>query len=136
MKEKLPDGLSPQNYESLSGVIDYIAREHGSLSAYTCLGVTLTYSEVDDLSSRFAKYLQTETGLKAGDKIAIQLLNLLQFPVVLFGAIKAGLIVVTTNPLYTSKEMEHQFKDSGVKAVVILESFCDALNKSSAVPHK
>ena len=129
MKEKLPDGLSPQNYESLSGVIDYIAREHGSLSAYTCLGVTLTYSEVDDLSSRFAKYLQTETGLKAGDKIAIQLLNVLQFPVVLFGAIKAGLIVVTTNPLYTSKEMEHQFKDSGVKAVVILESFCDKLEQ-------
>ena len=129
MKEKLPDGLSPQNYESLSGVIDYIAREHGSLSAYTCLGVTLTYSEVDDLSNRFAKYLQTETGLKAGDKIAIQLLNLLQFPVVLFGAIKAGLIVVTTNPLYTSKEMEHQFKDSGVKAVVILESFCDKLEQ-------
>ena len=129
MKEKLPDGLSPQNYESLAGVIDYIAKEHGSLSAYTCLGVTLTYSEVDDLSSRFAKYLQTETELKAGDKIAIQLLNVLQFPVVLFGAIKAGLIVVTTNPLYTSKEMEHQFKDSGVKAVVILESFCDKLEQ-------
>jgi long-chain acyl-CoA synthetase len=129
MKEKLPAGLSPQNYESLSDVIDYIAREHGSLSAYTCLGVTLTYSEVDELSSRFAKYLQTETELKAGDKIAIQLLNLLQFPVVLFGAIKAGLIVVTTNPLYTSKEMEHQFKDSGVKAVVILESFCEKLEQ-------
>ncbi len=129
MKEKLPDDLSPQNYESLSGVIDYIAREHGSLSAYTCLGVTLTYSEVDDLSNRFAKYLQTETELKAGDKIAIQLLNLLQFPVVLFGAIKAGLIVVTTNPLYTSKEMKHQFKDSGVKAVVILESFCEKLEQ-------
>ena len=129
MKEKLSDDLSPQNYESLSGVIDYIAREHGSLSAYTCLGVTLTYSEVDDLSNRFAKYLQTETELKAGDKIAIQLLNLLQFPVVLFGAIKAGLIVVTTNPLYTSKEMKHQFKDSGVKAVVILESFCEKLEQ-------
>ena len=129
MKEKLPDDLSPQNYESLSGVIDYIAREHGTLSAYTCLGVTLTYSEVDDLSNRFAKYLQTETELKAGDKIAIQLLNLLQFPVVLFGAIKAGLIVVTTNPLYTSKEMKHQFKDSGVKAVVILESFCEKLEQ-------
>ena len=129
MKEKLSENLSPKNYESLSDVIDYIAKEHGSLNAYTCLGTTLTYSEVDDLSSRFAKYLQTETELKVGDKIAIQLLNLLQFPVVLFGAVKAGLIVVTTNPLYTPKEMEHQFKDSGVKAVVILESFCKKLEQ-------
>ncbi|MDG2141771.1 MAG: AMP-binding protein [Gammaproteobacteria bacterium] len=129
MKEKLSETLSPKNYESLCDVIDYIAKEHGSLNAYTCLGTTLTYSEVDDLSSRFAKYLQTETELKVGDKIAIQLLNLLQFPVVLFGAVKAGLIVVTTNPLYTPKEMEHQFKDSGVKAVVILESFCEKLEQ-------
>ena len=125
MIEKLPENLSPQKYESLSEVVNYITTSHGSLPAFTCFGATLTYAQLDDLSSRFASYLQKETNLKVGDRIAIQLLNLLQFPIVLYGAIKAGLVVVNTNPLYTSKEMAHQFVDSGVKAIVILESFCD-----------
>ena len=103
--------------------------EHASLPAFSCFGRTLTYGEVDELSSCFANYLQTETNLEAGDRIAIQLPNLLQFPVVFYGAIKAGLVAVNTNPLYTAKEMEYQFKDSGVKAIVILESFCDKLEQ-------
>jgi len=129
MIEKLPENLSPQKYQSLSEVVSYITTSHGSLPAFTCFGATLTYAQLDDLSSRFASYLQKETNLKVGDRIAIQLLNLLQFPIVLYGAIKAGLVVVNTNPLYTSKEMAHQFVDSGVKAIVILESFCDKLER-------
>ena len=127
MIEALPKNLRPEKYKSLSEVIRYISREHNSLPAFSCFGTTLSYAQVDDLSSRFANYLQKETELKVGDRIAIQLLNVLQFPIVLYGAIKAGLVVVNTNPLYTSKEMAHQFTDSGVKAIVILESFCDKL---------
>ena len=129
MIESLPDDLRPEKYQSLVGVIDYIANEHSALPAFSCLGRTLSYAEIDDLSSRFASFLQSETELKIGDRIAIQLPNLLQFPIAFYGAVKAGLVVVNTNPLYTATEMAHQFKDSGVKAIVILEAFCDKLEK-------
>lgn len=129
MIEKLTDDLRPEKYSSLTQVIDYFCKEHADLPAFTCFGETLSYAEVDDLSNRFAHYLITGTALKPGDKIAIQLPNLLQFPVVFYGAIRAGLVVVNTNPLYTAQEMAHQFKDSGVKAIVILSAFCDKLQK-------
>lgn len=127
--EKLHKDLDPQQFQSLPQVIDYIVKEHGGLPAFSCFGKTLSYSEVDVLSSRFANYLQNETKLNAGDRIAIQLPNILQFPIVLYGALKAGIVVVNTNPLYTANEMLHQFKDSRVKAVVILANFCDKLEK-------
>ena len=127
--EKLHKDLDPQQFQSLPQVIDYIVKEHGELPAFSCFGKTLSYSEVDVLSSRFANYLQNETKLIAGDRIAIQLPNVLQFPIVLYGALKAGIVVVNTNPLYTANEMLHQFKDSSVKAVVILSNFCDKLEK-------
>ena len=127
MIESLADDLRPENYQSLADVIHYIANEHSALPAFSCLGRTLSYAEIDDLSSRFAFFLQSETELEAGDRIAIQLPNLLQFPIAFYGAAKAGLVVVNTNPLYTATEMAHQFKDSGVKAIVILEAFCDKL---------
>lgn len=127
MTEKLPDDLQPNDFLSLREVIAYVARQHSDLPAYSCLGSTLTYSELDRLSDQFASYLQSKTRLVAGDRIAIQLPNLLQFPVALYGAIKAGLVVVTTNPLYTTKEMLHQYRDSEVRAIVILENFCSKL---------
>jgi long-chain acyl-CoA synthetase len=129
MIETLAEDLRPEKYNSLNEVIEHMLDEHASLPAFTCFGRTLTYREVDELSSCFANYLQAETNLEVGDRIAIQLPNLLQFPVVFYGAIKAGLVAVNTNPLYTAKEMEYQFKDSGVKAIVILESFCDKLEQ-------
>ncbi|MCH2324784.1 MAG: AMP-binding protein [Pseudomonadales bacterium] len=129
MIETLAEDLRPEKYNSLNEVIEHMLDEHASLPAFTCFGRTLTYGEVDELSSCFANYLQAETNLEVGDRIAIQLPNLLQFPVVFYGAIKAGLVAVNTNPLYTAKEMEYQFKDSGVKAIVILESFCDKLEQ-------
>jgi long-chain acyl-CoA synthetase len=127
--EKLHKDLDPKQFESLPQVINYIVKEHAELPAFSCFGKTLSYSEVDVLSSRFASYLQNETKLRVGDRIAIQLPNILQFPVVLYGALKAGIVVVNTNPLYTSNEMLHQFKDSNVKAIVILANFCDKLEK-------
>ena len=129
MIETLAEDLRPEKYNSLNEVIEHMLDEHASLPAFSCFGRTLTYGEVDELSSCFANYLQAETNLEVGDRIAIQLPNLLQFPVVFYGAIKAGLVAVNTNPLYTAKEMEYQFKDSGVKAIVILESFCDKLEQ-------
>lgn len=127
--ERLSEDLRPEKFSTLTEVVDYFCTEHAQLPAYTCLGRTLTYGEVDELSDRFAHYIMTQTNLKPGDRIAIQLPNLLQFPIAFFGATRASLVVVNTNPLYTVQEMAHQFKDSGVKGIVILSSFCDKLEK-------
>lgn len=127
MIESLPADLRPEQFSSLNDVIDHIARAHADFPAYTCLGRTLTYAEVNDLAERFAAWLRQQPNLQPGDRIAIQLPNLLQFPVALYGAIKAGLVVVNTNPLYTPPEMHHQFVDSQVKAIVILDSMCSKL---------
>jgi long-chain acyl-CoA synthetase len=129
MIEALPQEMNPEKYSSLTDILDYIKAAHGSLPAFSCFGKTLSYGEVDELSSRFAYLLQSTTALKPGDRVALQLPNILQFPIALYGTLKAGLIVVNTNPLYTAKEMAHQFNDSGVKAVVILENFCDKLEE-------
>ncbi|WP_101759233.1 AMP-binding protein [Oceanicoccus sp. KOV_DT_Chl] len=93
--------------------------------AFTCLGHTLNYSEINQLSRHFSAYLQHCTGLQPGDRIAVQLPNLLQYPVVIFGALRAGLIVVNTNPLYTAREMLHQFTDSGAKALITLQTMSE-----------
>jgi long-chain acyl-CoA synthetase len=129
MIEKLADDLRPEKYTSLVQVFEFIVNEHSELPAFSCYSRTLSYAEVDDLSNRFAHYLQNHTALNPGDRIAIQLPNVLQFPVAFYGAEKAGLIVVNTNPLYTPTEMCHQFRDSGVKAIVILASFCAKLEE-------
>lgn len=129
MIEKLSDDLRPEKFSKLSQVVDYFCDEHAALPAFTCFGRTLNYLEVDELSDRFAYYLITQTNLKPGDRIAIQLPNILQFPIAFYGATRAGLVVVNTNPLYTVQEMAHQFKDSGVKGIVILSNFCEKLEK-------
>ena len=97
--------------------------------AFENMGKQITYGELDRLSSQFAAFLQNNAELEKGDRIAIQMPNLLQYVVVMFGALKAGLIVVNTNPLYTSREMKHQFKDSGASAIVILANFAHNLEK-------
>jgi long-chain acyl-CoA synthetase len=94
--------------------------------AFTCLGHTLTFREVEHLSGRFAAFLQQKTNLKPGDRIAVQLPNVLQYPVVVFGALRAGMIVVNTNPLYTSSELKHQLTDSGARALVVLANVASA----------
>jgi long-chain acyl-CoA synthetase len=129
MIEKLSDDLRPEKFSKLSQVVKHFCTEHAELPAFTCFGRTLSYAEVDELSDRFAHYLISETNLKPGDRIAIQLPNILQFPIAFYGATRAGLIVVNTNPLYTVQEMAHQFKDSGVTAIVILSNFCEKLEK-------
>ncbi|MBA4502318.1 AMP-binding protein [Marinobacterium marinum] len=120
--QRIPTALNPDSYRTIPDFLIDVCRRYTDRPAFTSFGRSLSYTELDRLSAAFAVYLQQETGLQPGDRIAIQLPNLIQYPVVLFGALRAGLVVVNTNPLYTSAEMEHQFRDSGAKALVIHKS--------------
>jgi long-chain acyl-CoA synthetase len=126
--EGIPAEINLYDYNSVVELFETSCKKYGNKVAFENMGVTMTFAEVDKLSNDFAAYLQT-IGLKKGDRIAIQMPNLLQFPVAFFGALRAGLIVVNTNPLYTPREMEHQFKDSGAKAIVIVANFAVNLEK-------
>lgn len=125
----VPHHININEYNNILEVADEAFSKFRNKVAFTNFGIDLTYHELDILSGQFASYLQNTLGLKKGDRIAIQLPNILQFPVVLFGAFRAGLIVVNTNPLYTASEMQHQFNDSGAKAIVILAQFAHLLEK-------
>ena len=98
--------------------------------AFYNLGATLTYAQIDQYSRDFAAYLQQELKLKKGDRIAIMLPNILQYPVAMFGALRAGLIVVNVNPLYTADELAHQINDSGAETIVAFGKFCPYSRKS------
>jgi long-chain acyl-CoA synthetase len=119
----VPHTIDLHKYPSLVHVFDNAVAKFGNLVAFQNMDVTMTYNQLKERVDAFTWYLQNKTTLKPGDRIAIQMPNLLQFPVAMFGALKAGLVVVNTNPLYTSQEMLHQYKDSGAKAIVILENF-------------
>ncbi len=125
----VPAEIEMDVYPSVVHMLENSFAEHRDKPAFENMGKGITYGELDDLSKSFAAYLQIDLGLKKGDRIAIQMPNLLQYPVVLVGAMRAGLIVVNTNPLYTAREMEHQFNDAEVKAVVILANFASNLEK-------
>lgn len=125
--------IDPEQYSSLMAMFDESVEKFGDRPAVTNLGVTLTYRELDQKARDFASYLQNELGLQKGDKLALMMPNLLQYPVCLFGAFRAGLAVVNVNPLYTPRELEHQLNDSEANAIVILANFGDTLEK---VAHK
>jgi long-chain acyl-CoA synthetase len=125
----IPAELNPQGYNTILDVVTSVCRRYAERPAFTSFGRTLTYAEMDTLADAFAVYLQEETDLKPGDRLAIQLPNLIQYPIVLFGALRAGLVVVNTNPLYTPRELEHQFNDSGAKALVIHASMAHNAEK-------
>lgn len=116
-------------YRSVLDVFEESVGRFPTKPAFTCMGKTLTFSELNRKAESFAAFLQGELKMKKGDRIAIQMPNVLQYPVALFGAIKAGLVIVNTNPLYTEREMKHQFNDSGATAVVILANFAHNLQK-------
>ncbi|MBO3276413.1 long-chain-fatty-acid--CoA ligase FadD1 [Pseudomonas schmalbachii] len=123
-KDKYPAGIAAEinadQYPNILAVLKESCQRFANKPAFSNLGKTLTYGDIYRLSGDFAAYLQQNTDLQPGDRIAVQLPNVLQYPVVVFGAMRAGLIVVNTNPLYTAREMEHQFNDSGAKALVCL----------------
>jgi len=126
--EAVPHEINLNEYSSIIDIFEKSCHKFRDRASFTCMGSELTFEDLNFLSADFAAFLQHK-GLKKGDRIAIQLANVLQYPVVLFGAIRAGLIVVNTNPLYTAREMKHQFIDSGCKAIVILENSCAHLQE-------
>jgi long-chain acyl-CoA synthetase len=131
-QKKYPTGvendIDPSKYDSVVELLVQSVKKFSDNPAYVNFGRTLSFNDIDRYSRDFAAYLQN-SGLKPGDRIALQMPNLLQYPIALFGSLRAGLIVVNTNPLYTPREMEHQFKDAGVKAIVILANFASNLEK-------
>lgn len=127
--KSVPQEVDVDSFKNLVELFENSFNLYKDRPAFTCMGKTMTYGELDRLSLAFAAYLQKSLGLRKGDRIAIQLPNVLQYPIALYGALRVGLIVVNTNPLYTPREMKHQFTDAGVKAVVILANFAHNLEK-------
>ncbi|WP_291787110.1 AMP-binding protein [Cecembia sp.] len=116
-------------YSSVVNLFEESVKNFGDAIAYECMGKTITFNEVDQLSMKFASYLQNDLNMKKGDRVAIQMPNCLQYPIALFGTLRAGMVVVNTNPLYTPREMKHQFDDAGVDAIVIVANFASNLEK-------
>jgi long-chain acyl-CoA synthetase len=125
----IPAEAEYRAYRSLKEILAAACTRFADRPAYGNLGVTITYRELDQLSRDFGAYLQKVAGLKKGERLAIMLPNLLQYPIALFGAQRAGVVVVNTNPLYTPRELEHQLKDSGASAIVVLENFAHTLEE-------
>ena len=126
----VPAEINPDTYQSIADMFEQTCAQFKKSPAFTCMGVTLTFNEIDQLSLAIAAYFQQELKLKKGDRIAIMLPNVLQYPVVLFGALRAGLTVVNVNPLYTPPELVHQLKDSGAETIVVLANFVGTVEKA------
>ena len=136
-QDKYPEGtllsVDLAKYASLVDVFNQSVTKYADRPAVSAVGVTLSYKDLDTQSRHFAAWLQNKTDLKPGDRIAVQMPNVCQYLVVTFGALRAGLTVVNTNPLYTPREMEHQFNDSGAKALVVLANM--AANAEKVLPN-
>jgi long-chain acyl-CoA synthetase len=125
----VPADIGALPFASLGNLLESAFQRYGQLPAFSNFGHTMTFDAMNRATAAFASFLRNELGLVPGDRIAIQLPNLLQTPVAIFGALRAGLVVVNTNPLYTPREMEYQFRDSGAKAIVILANFAANLQQ-------
>ena len=124
----VPAEIDPSQLRSLKELIEKTCAEHADRVAFIQMGAQLTYRELDELSRAFAAWLQRE-GFRKGDRIAIMLPNTLQYPIAMFGALRAGLTVVNTNPLYTAPELEYQLSDSGATVILVLENFAHIVQK-------
>lgn len=116
-------------FQSVIEVFDRSVKKFGDRPAMACMDKVLSYAELDALCGRFASFLQHKLGLKKGDRVAIMMPNLLQYPISVFGTLRAGGVVVNVNPLYTPRELEHQLKDAGAETIVILENFAGVLEQ-------
>ncbi|WP_213767340.1 long-chain fatty acid--CoA ligase [Caballeronia sp. dw_19] len=133
----VPEEIDATQYNSLSDLLEESFREHRSKHAFVCMGKAITYGELDTLSSRLAAWFQSR-GLKTGARVAIMMPNVLQYPVAIAAILRAGYVVVNVNPLYTPRELEHQLRDSGAEAIVVLENFAhtvQAVVKNTAIKH-
>ena len=127
--EGAPHDVDPDAYPSLAALVDEAIARFGDRPAFESMGARITFAELDRLAKDFAGYLTATAGLAAGDRIALMMPNVLQYPVALVGALRAGLVVVNTNPLYTARELRHQLADSGARAIVVLENFGHVLEE-------
>ena len=130
--------LNTSEYDSILDMFDKAVREHPDRAAYINMGKVLTFRKLEERSRAFAAYLQNELKLERGERVALMMPNLLQYPIALFGILRAGLVVVNVNPLYTPRELEHQLQDSGAKAIVVVSNFASTLEKvvfNTAVKH-
>jgi long-chain acyl-CoA synthetase len=126
----VPADVDVYAYASLNELLQRASERFGAQMAFLCLGGTLSYAEVDTLSRQFAVSLQRHLSLARGERIAIMLPNLLQYPGALFGALRAGLVVVNVNPLYTADELAYQIADSGATTIVVLENFAHIVQQA------
>jgi len=134
----IPAEIDADQFDSIPALLDRIFGKFANRPAYHNLGRTISYAELDQLSRDFAAFLQSLPGMGRGERVAIMAPNLLQYPVVLFGILRAGMTVVNVNPLYTPRELEHQLRDSGARAIVIVENFAHGLQQvlgDTAVKH-
>jgi long-chain acyl-CoA synthetase len=125
----VPATIGPDEYRSLKHLLEHSMAKHAARPAYTSMGRTLRYADIERMSGDLAAWLQQAAGLSRGDRLAIMLPNILQYPVSLVAAFRAGLTVVNTNPLYTPRELKAQLADSGARAIVILENFAHVLEE-------
>jgi long-chain acyl-CoA synthetase len=125
----VPAEIDPDRYASLKRVFEEGFAKYRDQPAYTNMDVTLTYADIEAKSRYFGAWLQHVAGLAKGDRVAIMMPNVLQYPIAIAGVLRAGMTVVNTNPLYTTRELEHQLKDSGAKAILILENFAHVLQE-------
>ncbi|GLS38987.1 long-chain-fatty-acid--CoA ligase [Mesorhizobium tianshanense] len=133
----VPAEIGAPRFGSIGDLLTDVCKQYASRPAFTCMGKTITYAEVERLSAAFGAYLQSK-GLQKGARVALMMPNVLQYPVAMMAVLRAGYIVVNVNPLYTPRELEHQLKDSGAQAIVILENFASTLQAviaSTAVKH-
>ena len=133
----VPADINPAQYSSLVGLMEESFQKYARRVAYSFMGKDLTYAQTDSLSQAFAAYLQG-LGLAKGDRVAVMMPNIPQYPVAVVAILRAGYVLVNVNPLYTPRELEHQLKDSGAKAIIIIENFAITLEhciKNTAVQH-
>jgi len=129
----VPAEIDADKYPSLAALLESAFERYGDRPAFTNRGTTLTFADVERLSRAFAAYLQAVPGLKRGDRVAVMMPNLLQTAITVFGVLRAGMVVVNVNPLYTVRELEHQLADSGARVIVVLENYAHTVMK--ALPH-
>ena len=131
----VPAEIDADCYSSIKDIFSQACDKYRELAAFSCMGKTLSYGDLDDMTHAFAAYLQTVLKLVKGDRVAVMMPNVLQYPVVIFGILRAGYTVVNVNPLYTPRELEHQLHDSGAKAIVIVENFATTLEQVISKTH-
>jgi long-chain acyl-CoA synthetase len=127
--EGVPAEIDPSEFSSIGEVFERSCREFADSDAYVCMGKAITFAETERLSAAFAAYLQSVLGLAPGSRVALMMPNVLQYPVAMFGALRAGYTIVNCNPLYTPRELEHQLVDSGAEVIVVLENFASTLQQ-------